>query len=106
MKVIELLKLNRQMLGVCRDVGICPDDVRFIELYNDYCTMRSMGDKVSYIVAVLSTRYHVSERKVYSLLKHYKSECNSLIFGGGVNYSRRILTRPQDLKTRCTGIAA
>lgn len=83
MKVIELLKLNRQMLGVCRDVGICPDDIRFIELYNDYCTMRSMGDKVSYIVAVLSARYHVSERKVYSLLKRYKSDCNSLIFGGG-----------------------
>lgn len=83
MKVIELLKLNRQMLGVCRDVGICPDDVRFIELYNDYCSMLSMGDKVSYIVAVLSARYNVSERKVYSLLKRYKSDCNSLIFGGG-----------------------
>lgn len=106
MKVIELLKLNRQMLGVCRDVGICPDDVRFIDLYNDYCTMRSMGDKVSYIVAVLSVRYRVSERKVYSLLKRYKDDCNSLIFGGGVNRNRCVLRRSQTAEICCTDLAA
>ena len=39
--------------------------------------MRLMGDKVSYIVAVLADRYGVSERKVFYLIKHFQSECKS-----------------------------
>ena len=76
MKVIELLRLNRQLLNVCRDEGIRIDDVRYIELYNDYRHMLAMGDKVSYIVALLAVRYNVSERKVYSLIKRLQADCN------------------------------
>lgn len=83
MKVIELLKLNKGMLDVCSEAGIRMDDVRYIELYNDYCRMTAQGDKVSYIVALLAERYGVCERKVYALVKRYGSDCNCLIFGGG-----------------------
>lgn len=76
MKVIELLKLNRQLLNVCRAEGIRINDVRYIELYNDYRHMLAMGDKVSYIVALLAVRYNVSERKVYSLIKRLQADCN------------------------------
>lgn len=37
--------------------------------------MYQSGDKVSYIVAVLSEKYAVSERKVYDLLKRFQSDC-------------------------------
>ena len=60
-------------------------NVRFIDLYNEYRSLASSGEKVSYIVARLASEYNVSERKVYSLIKRYKTECNSLIFGGGGN---------------------
>lgn len=83
MKVIELLKLNRGMLDICSEAGIRMDDVRYIDLYNDYCRMVEHGDKVSYAVAALAERYGICERKVYALVKRYKSDCNSLIFGGG-----------------------
>lgn len=83
MKVIELLKLNRGLLDVCNEAGIRLDDVRYIDLYNDYCRMAAQGDKVSYIVASLAERYHVCERKVYALVKRYRSDCNCLILGGG-----------------------
>lgn len=76
MKVIELLKLNRQLLNVCRAEGIRINDVRYIELYNGYRHMLAIGDKVSYIVALLAVRYNVSERKVYSLIKRLQADCN------------------------------
>lgn len=50
------------------------------------------GNKISYAVVVPADRDNVSERKVYSLIKRYKSDCNSLIFflGGGGIFIRRI----------------
>lgn len=36
MKVIEILKLNRELLKTCHYMGIRPDDVQYIELYNEY----------------------------------------------------------------------
>ena len=35
MKVIEILKLNRELLKTCHYMGIRPDDVQYIELYNE-----------------------------------------------------------------------
>lgn len=84
MQLIEILKLNRQLLINFQKAGVRLDDVRFIDLYNEYRSLASSGEKVSYIVAHLASEYNVSERKVYSLIKRYKTECNSLIFGGGV----------------------
>jgi len=75
MKVIEILKLNKGLLNVFQKLGIRIDDVRYIELYNDYKKLLDSGEKVSYIVALLSDRYNVSERKVYELIKRFKSDC-------------------------------
>lgn len=76
MKVIEILKLNRELLKICRNIGIRVEDVQYIELYNDYNRLLADGEKVSYIVAVLAERYAVSERKVYTLIKRLRSDCN------------------------------
>ncbi len=76
MKVIEILKLNRDLLNICRDVGIRMDDVQYIELYNDYNRLLAAGEKVSYIVAVLAERYAISERKVYALIKRLRADRN------------------------------
>lgn len=74
MKVFEILKLNRDLLNICRDVGIRMDDVQYIELYNDYNRLLAAGEKVSYIVAVLAERYAISERKVYALIKRLRAD--------------------------------
>lgn len=76
MQVIEILKLNKGLLNICRNMGIRMDDVRYIELYNDYNRLLEDGEKVSYIVAYLAERYAVSERKVYTLIKRLKADCN------------------------------
>ena len=57
-------------------MGIRPDDVQYIELYNEYNKLHTNGEKVSYIVATLSLRYGISERKVYDLTRRFKTDCN------------------------------
>lgn len=78
MKVIEILKLNRELLNICRTVGIRMDDVRYIELYNEYSQMFAEGEKTSYIVAALAEKYGVCERTVYDLIRRFKADCNLL----------------------------
>ena len=56
-------------------MGIRPDDVQYIELYNEYNKLQTNGEKVSYIVAVLSHRYGICERKVYDLIKRLGKHC-------------------------------
>ena len=47
-----------------------------IELYNEYNKLQANGEKISYIVATLSNRYGICERKVYDLIKRFKTDCN------------------------------
>ena len=78
MKVIEILNLNKELLKKFQYMGIRMDDVKFIDLYDEYITMITEGEKVSYVIAVLSEKYGVSERKVYDLIRRFKSDCNLL----------------------------
>ena len=76
MKVIEILNFNRELLKKLQDAGIRLEDCHYIDLYADYMELLGHGEKVSYIVAVLSDKYLVSERKVYSLIK--RLQCKRL----------------------------
>ncbi|WP_294549494.1 hypothetical protein [uncultured Bacteroides sp.] len=78
MKVIELLNFNRELLKKLQEAGIRLEDARYIDLYMDYVRLLNQGDKVSYVVAVLSEKYSVSERKVYALVKHFQSDCKTV----------------------------
>lgn len=77
MKVFELLFFNKEMINRLRDVGFRLDDSKYMDLYSDYKRMRSGGDKVSYIVAWLSDKYSVSERKVYGLIRSMETDCTN-----------------------------
>ncbi len=72
------MKLNRELLNICRTAGIRLDDVRYIELYNEYSRLLAEGEKITYIVAALSDKYGVCERTVYDLIRRLKAECNLL----------------------------
>lgn len=77
MTLFEILNFNRELLKRLISVGFRPDDRQYLELYRDYVQMRREGDKVTYIVSVLSERYSVSERKIYSIIKHLETDCTS-----------------------------
>ena len=77
MKVIDVLRFNRELLEKIARAGIRLDDIRYIDLFSDYMAMKSRGEKITYIVSILAFRYSISERKVYSLIKHLQNDCNS-----------------------------
>lgn len=57
-------------------MGVRMEDAEYVNLFSDYCRLRRKGEKVSYIVAKLSEQYAISERKVYSIIKRFRSDCN------------------------------
>lgn len=75
MKIIEIVKINRELLKNLHTAGVRIEDAEYIDLFSDYHKLLDRGEKVSYIVALLSGRYGVSERKVYTIIKHFKSDC-------------------------------
>lgn len=75
MKVIEILRFNRELLKKLDYAGIRLNDAQYIDLYSDYMDHIKNGDKVSYTVAVLAQKYNISERKVYDLVKRFQSDC-------------------------------
>ncbi len=83
MKVYEILEFNRELLERLRRVGVRLDDARYVDLYADYERMVGDGCKVTYVMAYLSRKYGVCERKAYSLVKRLKSDCKDLCGWGG-----------------------
>ena len=77
MTIFEILKFNRELLDRLRKAGIRFEDADYIDLFVDFNDMAGKGDKVSYTVAVLADKYNISERKVYSLIKHFQNDCNA-----------------------------
>ena len=78
MKIIEVLKFNRELIKKLKIAGIRLEDEEFVDLYTDYTMLLEHGEKMSYIVARLSDKYAVSERKVYMLIKRFQSDCKPL----------------------------
>ena len=78
MKIIEVLKFNRELIKRLKTAGIRLEDEAYVDLYTDYMALIEHGEKVSYIVAHLSDKYAVSERKVYVLLRRFHSDCKTL----------------------------
>ncbi|MBR8719940.1 hypothetical protein IX307_001173 [Bacteroides pyogenes] len=75
MKVIDILIFNRELLKNLQESGIRLEDCRYVDLYSDYINLLNQGEKVSYVVALMSEKYSVSERKVYALIKHFQGDC-------------------------------
>lgn len=76
MTIFEVLNFNRELLRRIKNSGIRLEDADYIDLFVDFNNMIARGDKVSYAVASLADAYHISERKVYSLIKRFQTDCN------------------------------
>lgn len=77
MTVFEILSFNRELLNRLFSTGAKAKDYMYVGLYNDYLQMREDCNKMTYIVAVLSDKYNVSERQVYSIIDRLGKECKS-----------------------------
>lgn len=75
MTVYEILNFNKELINRLSKIGFKPDDYKYIDLYSDFESMRTNGDKVTYIVSFLADKYSVSERKIYDVIKRFGKRC-------------------------------
>ena len=77
MSTQPILNFNKELLKRLSDIGFKAGDCKYIELYSDYDRMRKSGEKVTYIVSVLSEKYNVSERKIYMVINRFGKDCTT-----------------------------
>ena len=75
MKVYEFLSLHKDFLKMLHSFGISFDDCKWVELYHEYKKLKDMDHKMVYIVAFLSEKYEICERKVYKIIKSMERDC-------------------------------
>lgn len=75
MKIHELLAVSEKIIMSLHERGIKTEDVHHLPMYRDYLSMKNSGEKTTFIVAVLSERYAICERKVYKVLKRLETDC-------------------------------
>ena len=75
MTYYEIVKLSKEPINRLYSAGFRLEDCKYVELYEDYKQMRGHGYKMTYIVTVLSEKYHVCERKVYDLIRRFGTHC-------------------------------
>lgn len=75
MKVVDLIKISKEMLKMLHENGINVSDYKHLPMLAEYQEMKERGDKTSYIVFFLSKKYEICERMVYKVLKRLLKEC-------------------------------
>lgn len=68
----DLLKCAESVCKVMAENGIKPDDVRYLQLYEDWKRLRSEGHKVRYISYYLSEQYGVGEATIFRIAKRFE----------------------------------
>lgn len=74
MKVIDLLRIERESLKVMSDCGLKVEDYEYIAMYEEYRHRRSNNEKYRYVIMCLSMKYHISESKVKRIIRRLEGE--------------------------------
>lgn len=75
MKVVEIIRLSKGILEALQNSCIKIDDIRYLQMYDEYVSLINERHKKSYVVALLSDKYKVSERQVYYVIQKFSKEC-------------------------------
>lgn len=75
MKVVEIIRLSKSILEALQNSCIKIDDIRYLQMYDEYVSLINERHKKSYVVALLSDKYKVSERQVYYVIQKFSKEC-------------------------------
>lgn len=75
MIVKELIKIGEKMLKILHDHGINTSDYQYLPMIEEFDIMKDMGYKTTYIIAHLSEKYGICERKVYKIIGKMVMHC-------------------------------
>lgn len=74
MKAHEVLSMVKPLIEKLSDIGLSPNDCRYIEAYAEYQEMKKTGDKTEWILGELSERYKTTKRSLYTAFKKLSQE--------------------------------
>ena len=73
MKVHECMEISRPVLEAMRRAGVRLDDVRYLDMYKRFLSMKRDCLKVTYIAEKLSEEYNIKPRQFYYIVKKMES---------------------------------
>ena len=74
MKAAELVNFNERAMKAMSEVGIKIGDYRHLVLWNDYTALIADGNKKTYAMALVASRYKVSERTLARIISRFEAE--------------------------------
>lgn len=74
MEIANLIQISVEMMKLLSNYGVKMSDYRYVCLFNEYQELLSKGYKVSYVVALMADKYHISEASVYRIVKKMKAK--------------------------------
>ena len=75
MKVKELVFFGKEIMKMLHERGIGIDYYQHLPMVKEFDAMKNMGHKTTYIVAFLSEKYGICERKVYKIVGKMSVDC-------------------------------
>ena len=75
MRVKELIKIGKDVMKMLHENGIKIEDYKYLPLIDEFEVMKDMGHKTTYIIAYLSEKYGICERKVYKIIGKMVIDC-------------------------------
>ena len=75
MKAKELIKIGNIVMKMLHERGITMDYYQYLPLIEEFDIMKDMGHKTTYIIAHLSEKYCICERKVYKIVGKMIMDC-------------------------------
>ena len=75
MKVYDLLKLMTESLKMMSRNGVFRDDYVYVEAYERFRRMRSLGVKYDSALNELSKEYHIAKRTLQRAFKRLSKDC-------------------------------
>ena len=75
MKVKDLIKIGNVIMKMLHERGISMNYYQHLPMVEEFDIMKSMGHKTTYIIAHLSEKYGICERKVYKIVGKMSVDC-------------------------------
>ena len=75
MKVVEIIKLGREMLKTLSENDVIIGDWKYIEMYDEYCRMRNNGIKYRAAIAEVALCHNISRAKAERIIRRFSKEC-------------------------------
>ncbi len=75
MKVVELLRIGKELLKLMSENDVKRDDYKFVKMYQEYLTMRKNGVKYRATIQMLSEEYSTSKASVERAIRRLSKDC-------------------------------